>query len=226
MNHKDAQTAEELENNKEETQITEVSQDSFKESVNSPFLFASNETSSCTLRCYSNSVCRIFYFLQNLVLIVLLKASKLSLEVNVLIGVMCSIIAGFLMSIQGVFNTRLTEKIGLSAAGVIIQGTGLVLSLVVLMFYKDGSFKRLTEVNKLYLTGGLIGVAIVYTVVLGMKSLGPACAVAVILVAQLLAAAGIELFGLFDTKHVCFHMSKLAGLLLMIAGIIVFKLKG
>lgn len=107
-----------------------------------------------------------------------------------------------------------------------IQGSGFLLSLVLFFFIKNGNLKKIAEVNKLYLLGGVIGVLIVYTVIQGMRSLGPAYAVAIILISQLLTAAAIDAFGLFDTKHVSFGFSKIIGLVVMILGVIIFKLKG
>lgn len=39
-----------------------------------------------------------------------------------MIGVFCSVIAGAVMSLQGVINTRLTERIGIFEANVFVQG--------------------------------------------------------------------------------------------------------
>lgn len=130
------------------------------------------------------------------------------------------------MSLQGVFNTRLSEKIGPWETNTIVQGTGLVLTLIILIFFHSGNYKKINEVNKLYLLGGFIGVFIIFTVIQGIKSLGPTCSIAIILVAQLLSAAAINTFGLFDTDRLCFHFSKIIGVILMIAGIVIFKLKG
>jgi transporter family-2 protein len=146
--------------------------------------------------------------------------------VILLLGIIFSLLAGALMSFQGVFNTRLSDKIGNSEANMIIQGSGFLLSLILFFFIKSGNLRKLADVNRLYLLGGVIGVLIVYTVIQGMRSLGPAHAVGIILISQLLTAAAIDTFGLFDTKQVSFHFSKIIGLVMMILGVIVFKFKG
>jgi bacterial/archaeal transporter family-2 protein len=129
------------------------------------------------------------------------------------------------MSLQGVFNTRLSDKIGPWETNTIVQSTGLALTLIILFFSHSGSYKKIGEVNKLYLIGGFIGVFIIFTVIQGIKTLGPTCSIAIILVAQLLSAACIDIFGLFDTKQLCFHFTKIIGVIIMVAGIIIFKLK-
>lgn len=136
-----------------------------------------------------------------------------------------SIIAGATMSIQGVFNTRLSEKIGTFETNVFVQGTAFVLGLISLLFYKKGDFSEIFNVNKLYLTGGILGIIITITVMLSIKDLKPTYAISVILTAQLLVAALIDAFGLFNTEKATFGLEKYIGLGLMIAGVIVFKLK-
>ncbi len=143
-----------------------------------------------------------------------------------MLGIIFSILAGISMSIQGVFNTRLGEKIGLWETNLIVQGTGLLLTFILMMFFRDGDFKNIKSVNKLYLLGGVLGVAIIYTVMEGIKHLGPTYCISTILIAQLTSAALIDAFGLFDTNKITFGASKIFGVVLMLIGIIIFKWKG
>ena len=143
-----------------------------------------------------------------------------------MLGAIFSIIAGAAMSIQGVFNTRLSEKIGLYEANTFVQLTAFVVSLIVMLIFGKGNFFSFTQVNPLYLTGGLIGVVITVTVMLAIGNLSPTVAISIILISQLIVAALIDIFGLFETKQVTFHFSKIIGIALMIAGVVVFKLKG
>jgi transporter family-2 protein len=141
-------------------------------------------------------------------------------------GIIIAIIAGALMSIQGVFNTRLTETSSIWVANAFVQFTGLIVCIIMWFVTGMGSFSLIFEVeSKLYLLGGVIGAIIIYGVIKAMSSLGPACAVMLILIAQLLVAYGIELFGLFGTEQVGFEIRKLIGILIMIGGIVVFKCK-
>lgn len=73
------------------------------------------------------------------------------------------------------------------------------------------------------LLGGVIGAFITLTVILSMKNLGPAKAALLIVVSQLAVAYLIELFGLFGAEKVPFQWTKLVGLGIAIAGIVVFK---
>lgn len=142
-----------------------------------------------------------------------------------MLGIIFSIIAGVAMSLQGVFNTRLGEKIGTWETNVVVQATGLILALIVFLITGNGSFKHLKEANKLYLLGGILGVVIIFTVMSGIKALGPTCSISIILVAQLTAAALIDAFGLFDSTKVVFGTTKVIGVVIMIIGILIFKWK-
>lgn len=142
-----------------------------------------------------------------------------------MLGIIFSIIAGIAMSLQGVFNTRLGDKIGNWETNVFVQATGLLLCFIVYLFAGQGSFKDIKQANKLYLFGGALGVIIIFTVMMGIKSLGPTCSISIILVAQLTAAALIDAFGLFDSSKVVFGPTKIIGVIVMVAGILIFKWK-
>ena len=130
------------------------------------------------------------------------------------------------MSLQGVFNTRVSEKIGLWETNVFVQGTGFLVTLIILLIAGNGNFKAIKEVHKLYLVGGFLGAIIIYSVMQGISIMGPTCSIAIILVAQLTAAGLIDSFGLFNAEQIKFTLSKFIGIGIMIVGIVVFKWKG
>ncbi|MGY0373742.1 DMT family transporter [Clostridium sp. JNZ J1-5] len=140
-------------------------------------------------------------------------------------GLICSIFAGIFMSLQGVFNTRLSEKVGLWETNMLVQGIGFALTLAIMLFVGKGDIRNLSSTNKLYLLGGPLGAAIIFTVMCGISKLGPAYAISTILIAQLLSAALIEAFGLFGSDKCNFGINKILGVIIMLVGIVVFKLK-
>ena len=79
--------------------------------------------------------------------------------------------------------------------------------------------------SKLYLTGGIIGAFITLTVIQSMSALGPAKAVMLIVVSQLLVAYLIEVLGWFGVEKKGFDVMKFIGMALAIAGIVIFKWK-
>lgn len=140
-------------------------------------------------------------------------------------GILLSIISGICMTLQGVFNTKVSEKLGIFETTVLVQGSAFLLSLTLLFLFSKSNFKSIMELNKLYLTGGILGVIIIFTVIQGIKTLGTTCSIVIILIAQLLSASMVDAFGLFGTEQVPFNLSKILGIVLMIIGIIVFKWK-
>ena len=140
-----------------------------------------------------------------------------------LAGIIFSIVAGMAMSVQGVMNTRLGEGIGSLEANALVQGTAFALSLAALMLRHQGSFTALGGVNRLYWLGGVLGIVITLTVMLGIKSLGTTVAVSLILISQLLVAALIDAFGLMDSEKLAFGWNKYAGLAVMCGGMLLFR---
>ncbi len=138
-------------------------------------------------------------------------------------GFIFSIIAGAAMSIQGVMNTRLSDKIGLYESNVFVQGTAFLFSLIAVALLGKGNFKDITQVNKFYLLGGLIGLVITITVMLGVGKLGPTVAISTILISQLFVAALIDAFGIMGSEKVAFGWTKYLGIALMTAGVLIFK---
>ena len=140
--------------------------------------------------------------------------------------ILFSVLAGAAMSVQGVMNTGLSEKIGLFESNAFVQGTAFLLSLIVMFIFGKGSFGSFFETKPIFWFGGVLGIAITVFVMLAMKNSSPTIAVSIILIAQLTVAAIIDAFGLMDTPKVAFHWTKFLGLAFMIAGVVLFKIKG
>lgn len=135
-------------------------------------------------------------------------------------------ISGALMSIQGVFNTGVTKESGPWITNCFVQLTAF---FVCLGFYLFSEMEKVSlgdifkVEHKYMLLGGVIGAFITFTVIKSMAGLGPARAILAIVVAQVLVGYLIELFGLFGVEKVSFSWTKLIGMLVAIAGIVIFK---
>ena len=142
-----------------------------------------------------------------------------------MIGFLLSILAGTAMSVQGVMNTRLQDKLGLWEANAFVQGTAFVLSLIVMFLFGKGDWRALSTAPKWNLLGGALGLVITVTVMLSIKGLNPAVAISTILIAQLLVAAAIEYFGWMGQEKAAFALKQWLGLALMLGGVVLFKWK-
>ena len=142
-----------------------------------------------------------------------------------MVGVIFSVIAGALMSLQGVMNTRLTERVGLLESNFLVQGLAFMAALIAMLFFGRGDLSAVREAPPWSLLGGLLGFGITLTVVLSIKGLSPTAAISVILISQLLVAALIDAFGWLGTERMPFTLQKYVGLALMLGGILLFKWK-
>lgn len=143
-----------------------------------------------------------------------------------MLGILSSIISGISMSIQGIFNTRLGEKIGLLETNAVVQGTAFLITLILAFGFGKGNIQNIKLCKKIYLLGGVLGVIITFTVMYGMKSLGVTHSIALILVSQIIMAFLVDHLGLFDSKNVKFNLHEIVGLCFLIAGIVILKWKG
>lgn len=141
-----------------------------------------------------------------------------------MIGFFIALLSGAFMSIQGVFNTQVTKSSSIWVANAFVQFTALLVCLCAWLVSDRSSFGALFKVQPKYmLLGGAIGAFITYTVIKSMEMLGPAKAVMIIVISQLIVAYLIELFGLFGVEKQPIEMRKLAGMGIAIIGIIIFK---
>lgn len=141
-------------------------------------------------------------------------------------GWVIALVSGALMAIQGVFNTGVTKQTSTWLASAWVGFSGFVVAFVLWLIFEknDAGIMSLFRVdNKYMLLGGVIGAFITWTVIQSMSSLGPAKASLLIVISQLLIAYLIELFGLFEVEKVEFQWTKLLGIIVAIAGFILFK---
>ncbi len=141
-----------------------------------------------------------------------------------MIGIFIALISGALMSIQGVFNTEVTEHTSVWVSASWVQFSALLTCLVIWALSDRQSLLGVAQVQPKYtLLGGVIGAFITFTVIQSMSSLGPAKAVMLIVISQLIVAYVIELLGLFGAEKAAFEWRKVIGMVVAIVGVILFK---
>lgn len=143
-----------------------------------------------------------------------------------MLGIIYAATAGILVCLQSVFNTQVSEKIGIWETTTMVHILGLTLSVSILFFAGDGSLSKIGEVNKLYLVGGFFGAIVVFSSMKAISMLGAAYSISIMLVAQLVIALIIDVFGLFGTQKIHLDFTKPLGVVVMILGIIIFKCRG
>ena len=142
-------------------------------------------------------------------------------------GFIIAIVSGALMSIQGIFNTNLTKSSSIWVAAGFVQLTALATCLIMWFFNGRPEVSGVLRVNnKVSLFGGVIGAFITFTVVKSVSELGIAKAEITIVVAQVIVAYLIELFGLFGSKKAEFSWLKLLALIIAAGGVFMFYMVG
>ena len=139
-----------------------------------------------------------------------------------MLGFIIALVSGALMSIQGVFNTEVTKQSSTWTTSTFVQATGFLCFVT----EKDQSFTMLLKVSPKYLLlGGMLGAAITFTVIKSIESLGPAQSAMMIVASQSVISYLIEVFGLFGVEKTGFAWIKLLGVVLFVAGLLIFKWK-
>ena len=142
-------------------------------------------------------------------------------------GFIIAIVSGALMSIQGIFNTNVTKSSSIWVAAGFVQLTALATCLIMWFFNGRPEVSGVLRVdNKVSLLGGVIGAFITFTVVKSVSELGIAKAEITIVVAQVMVAYLIELFGLFGSKKAEFSWLKLLALIIAAGGVFMFYMVG
>lgn len=130
------------------------------------------------------------------------------------------------MSIQGIFNTEVTKSTNIWVSNIWVQFSALLICIGAWFFTGRKSFSGLFNIeNKWMLLGGVLGAFITFTVVRSMADLGPARAVLLIVISQILVAYLIELLGIWGVEKQPFEWRKAIGMCVAIFGIIIFKWK-
>jgi len=141
-----------------------------------------------------------------------------------MMGILIALLSGALMSVQGVFNTAVTKQTSLWVSTGFVQLSAFVVCIVMWFFNgRQSPFELLYVEPKYTLLGGVIGAFITITVIKSMENLGPARAVMLIVISQLIVAYIIELFGMFGVEKQAFEWRKILGMAVAIIGIILFK---
>lgn len=141
-------------------------------------------------------------------------------------GIIIAILSGMVMSVQGVFNTGVTKQTGTWLVAAWVQLTGFAVCFLLWLFLEREKvgIPALFQINHKYmLIGGLLGAFITWSVIKSMEGLGPAQAVLLIVIAQVLVAYLLELLGWFEVEKADFSWQKVIGIAIAIVGLIIFK---
>ncbi|MEH7481351.1 DMT family transporter [Neobacillus drentensis] len=143
-----------------------------------------------------------------------------------ILGLLFAIIAGALVALQNIFNSKVNERAGSWATTTLVLGMGFLASLTFGLLFEGGKLFHLQNMQTWYWFSGLIGVGVVVCLVQGIKRLGPTYAIAIALTSQLVVALLGDTLGWLGLNKVQFTVNQLIGVLVIVGGIVVFKFGG
>lgn len=144
-------------------------------------------------------------------------------EKKILIGFTLAILAGILISLQSVFNTKVNENVGQWLTTTCVLGICLISSVLFYIITEKSISVNFYTTNYLFYVSGLFGIGLIICIMGAIKSLGPAYTVLISLITQLVVALCIDTFGLFGMESIPLQINKLVGIGLLIIGIGIIK---
>ncbi|MFD1018602.1 DMT family transporter [Thalassobacillus hwangdonensis] len=139
-------------------------------------------------------------------------------------GILFSITAGLCITLQGIFNSKMSDHISGWHISSIVHLVGFILCLSIYFFVRDGNKAGMKQVPPIYFFGGAFGVIVVFSELTAINMMGPASAIAILLVAQLIAAFLIEARGWFGEKKLKITGNQWVGIAMIVSGVVIFKL--
>ncbi|WNF24804.1 DMT family transporter [Mesobacillus jeotgali] len=140
-----------------------------------------------------------------------------------LLGLLFAIMAGTLVGVQNIFNSKVDEKAGSWTTTTLVLGLGFLASFILGFFFEGWKMFDLQQMKGWYWFSGLLGIGVVAGIVQAIKHLGPTFAISIVLTSQLGFAVLWDSLGWMGLEKVLFSWQQFIGVLVIIAGAIVFK---
>lgn len=141
-------------------------------------------------------------------------------------GMILALVAGSLVSIQNIFNSKMNERTGSWSTTTLVLGLGFAASLLLGLVLEGSAFFKMPPMKLWYGFSGLLGVGVVICLVRAFRLAGPTFAVSLVMTAQLAAALLLDSVGALGLERVPFSGVKLLGVLIIIGGVLVFQMGG
>lgn len=142
-----------------------------------------------------------------------------------ILGGFLALVAGAFIGLQNIFNRHLNEYVSTWAATTFVLLTGSMAAFI-FGFLLDGvGVFDIQGMEVSYWFFGLVGVGIIYCMMQTMKRLGPTKAVLISVIAQLIFSLLFDVTGFLILPQVNLKWEDIAGLVLIILGVLIFNLK-
>lgn len=138
------------------------------------------------------------------------------------LAVLVGVGAGCLVGMQAPINSRLGKTVGSIQAASFSFLVGTLVLLVIAAFVHRGlgSLRELGHVPWWALVGGLLGAVYVSVALVAVRTLGASGLTAVVIAGQLAISVAIDRFGLLGIAKQQIGVSRVLGLALLVAGVV------
>jgi transporter family-2 protein len=135
------------------------------------------------------------------------------------VAVVLTAAVGGILALQAPINAELGRATGSLAAALVSFSIGtLALAVIVVVAGDAGGLGSTFDVSWYYLIGGLLGAVYVTTALITVKTIGAGGVAAATITGQLAASVVIDRFGLFGLSETPLTASRIAGIVLLLAG--------
>jgi bacterial/archaeal transporter family-2 protein len=138
------------------------------------------------------------------------------------LAVLVGVAAGCLVGMQAPINSRLGKTVGSLQAATFsfLVGTAVLLLIAAFVHGGLGDLGRVRRVPWWALVGGLLGAVYVTVALIAVRTLGASGLTAVVITGQLAISVAIDRFGLFGIAKEHVDASRIVGLVLLVAGVV------
>jgi transporter family-2 protein len=138
------------------------------------------------------------------------------------LAVLLGVGAGCLVGMQAPINSRLGKSIGSAEAATVsfLVGTAALVLILLIARGGIGGISQIGRVPWWALVGGLLGAIYVSVALVAVRTLGASGLTAVVIGGQLVISVVIDRFGLLGVARQAVGAQRIAGLVLLAAGVL------
>ncbi|MDR0435013.1 MAG: DMT family transporter [Gracilibacteraceae bacterium] len=130
------------------------------------------------------------------------------------------VFAGWCGGVQASVNSGLGKRVGTVEGSLISFTVGALALTIVFFFFGKGDISAALTAPKWQLTGGLLGAAVVVSMIVSVPHIGVASVMLGVIVGQLTSSLFIDNFGLMGAPVVPFDLYRLIGVVFMLIGVL------
>ncbi|HXD57044.1 MAG TPA: DMT family transporter [Thermoleophilaceae bacterium] len=135
------------------------------------------------------------------------------------LAVLATLAVGGLIALQPPVNSELGKRTSIVGAAFISTAVSALVLLVIALFAGEvHQVRKIPHVPAIYLTGGLMGAALVSVSLVTVRTLGASGVVAATVTSQLVVSALLDKYGVLGLHKVGLSSNRLLGMALLLAG--------